>query len=182
MRKSSARIERRATQPGRASAPSGTGSATLWSTVFRLLYRLLRLLDPLLRVVWHGRLPTLGRSVDLRVPGRRTGRPRSTLVTLLAVDGRLYVGHPNGPAEWTRNVDAADEAELVFEDGTADRVRAVRLVDGPERDAVIRATRSQQPFPANAIYTLARRHVQKVGVYYRLVPVGENRAAAPARE
>ncbi|MBA2315329.1 MAG: hypothetical protein H0V87_08070 [Chloroflexi bacterium] len=140
----------------------------LWRFFFQALYRLLRLLDPLLRLAWRARLPLLPRSVEVRLPGRVTGAARSTLVTLLTVDDRVYVGHPNGPAEWTRNLDAAEAAELGFEDGTVERVRAVRLFAGPEREAVIRATWSQQPFPGNVIYTLARRHVHDVGVYYRL--------------
>ena len=143
----------------------------LWPLFFRALYRLLRLLDPLLRWAWRAGLPLLGRSVDVRVPGRRTGRLRSTLVTLLTVDGRRYIGHPNGPTAWTRNLDARDEAELMFGDGTVQRVRAIRPGTPVEREAVIRATWTQQPFPGNVIYSLARHHVRRVGVYYRLMPL-----------
>ncbi|MBA2314254.1 MAG: hypothetical protein H0V87_02620 [Chloroflexi bacterium] len=145
----------------------------LWRLFFRALYRLLRLLDPLLRLAWRARLPMLPRSVEVRVSGRRTGTARSTLVTLLTVDDRLYVGHPNGPAGWTRNLDAVGKALLGFEDDSVEPVRAVRLFAGPERESVIRATWSQQPFPGNVIYSLARRHVRDVGVYYRLVPAGD---------
>ena len=60
-------------------------------------------------------------------------------------------------------------------DGSLVRVRAIRLGVGPERDAVIRATSSQQPFPANLAYALARNHIRRVGVYYRLLVEGETK-------
>jgi hypothetical protein len=60
------------------------------------------------------------------------------------------------------------------------RQRLVRLPPGPERDAVIRATWSQQPFPADVLYRAARRHVAAVGVYHRLEPAaGPDAAAQP---
>jgi hypothetical protein len=90
------------------------------------------------------------------------------LVTMLVVDGRPYVGHPNGDAPWTRNVDATLELALRAASGERTRYRVVRLRPGPERDAVIRATWSQQPFPGDVIYALARRHVAATGVYFRL--------------
>jgi len=107
--------------------------------------------------------------VDVHVRGYRTGRVRRVFVTLLTVDGAWYVGHPNGEAAWTRNLAVAGSAHIVFADGTSHRVTAVRLYGGPERDAVIRATWSQQPFPADAVYALARRHVRRVGIYHRLI-------------
>ena len=143
-----------------------------WSVFFRTMYGFLRVVDPIIRFVWRRRVVGLERVADLRVPGRRSGRERATLVTVLDVDGRWYVGHPNGAAEWTRNVDTADVAELHFagRDGPA-FVRPIRLYGGPEREAVIRATWSQHPFPGNVIYALARRRVRDVGVYFRLNPV-----------
>lgn len=141
-----------------------------WRLAFRALYRLLRWLDPLLRAWWRLDLPPLGRSVAVESVGWRTGRPRSVLVTLLVVDGRGYVGHPNGDTGWTRNVEAAGEVVLCEASGRRTRRRAVRLPPGPERDAVIRATWSQQPGPGAAIYALGRRHVRATGVYFRLEP------------
>jgi hypothetical protein len=114
-------------------------------------------------------MPGLGRIVELRVPGRRTGRVLTTPVTLLTVDGAPFVGHPNGPAEWTRNLEAAAKADIVRRGSAPQAVRAIRLWAGPEREAVIRATWSQQPFPANLVYAMARDHIRQAGVYYRLV-------------
>jgi hypothetical protein len=55
------------------------------------------------------------------------------------------------------------------------RVRTVLLPVGEERSDAIQATFSQQPFPGNVVYWLARRHVRAVGRYYRLevVPADE---------
>jgi hypothetical protein len=142
-----------------------------WRLAFRAGYRVIRLLDPLIRREWRSGSGGLGRVVELDVAGRRTGRARPIIVTGLTVDGRDYVGHPNGDAGWTRNVEAAGLLRVVSTDGSARQVRAIRLPSGPERESVIRATWSQQPFPANHLYSAARDHVRRVGVYFRLEPV-----------
>jgi hypothetical protein len=147
-----------------------------WRWFFRVAYRLVRLADPLLRLVVRRTRRVLPRTVDLRVPGRRSGRMRRTLLTVLTVGDGSYIGHPNGAAAWTRNLEAAGVSELTARDGRIVRIRAVRLWSGPELDAVIRATWTQQPFPANVAYALARRHVRRVGVYYRILeaPAGQS--------
>ena len=141
-----------------------------WELAFRALYRLLRLLDPAIRAV-QGAVG-LGNVVELRVPGRRSGRPRSTLVGVLTSGDGLYVGHPNGAASWARDLLAAREAELIPSGREAIHVRAVPLDHGDERDRAIRATWRQHPFPGNVIYWLGRRHVFARGVYFRLEPGG----------
>ncbi|MDQ2966291.1 MAG: hypothetical protein M3R57_10630 [Chloroflexota bacterium] len=88
----------------------------------------------------------------------------------MTVDGTTYVGHPNGDTAWTRNVEAAGSLRVVAADGSARQMRAIRVRRGLEREAVIRATWSQQPFPANLLYSAARGHVHRAGVYYRLEP------------
>jgi hypothetical protein len=143
------------------------GSA-VWRLSWRALYAFLRLIDPILRAAWA--FGMLGITVDLVLEGRRTGRRRSVLVGLLRADGRWYVGHPNGDAAWTRNLEAAGRADVRFWRGQRVRVRAERLSRGDERAQAIDATWRQQPFPGNVIYRLARRHVQTVGVYFRLTP------------
>jgi hypothetical protein len=140
-----------------------------WSIVFRVNYRLIRLLDPLIRPVWQA--VGIGNVVELRVRGRRSGRERPVLVGLLRVAGRMYLGHPNGEAAWTRNFAAQGEGSLVVRGAAPVAVRPVRLGPGAERDAVVLAT-SQHPFPGNLLYRLARSHVRAVGVYFRLEPIG----------
>ena len=95
---------------------------------------------------------------------------RTTLLTLLGVGGEWYIGHPNGDAEWTRNAEAAGIVQIDPPAADGDTFSVVRLPPGPERDAVIRATRTQQPFPGNLVYRAANRHIAAVGVYFRLVP------------
>jgi hypothetical protein len=144
------------------------GRSRAWTVLWRAFYAFLRLTDPLIRAAWA--LGMLGITVDLVVEGRRTGRRRSVLVGLLRADGRWYVGHPNGEAGWTRNLEAGGRAEVRFWRGQRIQVAAQRLSPGDERAGVIAATSRQQPFPGNVIYRLARRHVMAVGVYFRLTP------------
>ena len=139
-------------------------------------YRLLRALDFVITPVWMH--VGIGNTVEVVVPGRRTGLPRRVLLGLLRVgpDAR-YLGHPDRACEWTRNVDAAGILELRHHDGPPRRFRAVRLPPGPERDAAIAATFRQHPFPGSALYWLTRRHVSAVGTFYRLEPVSGGDAA-----
>jgi hypothetical protein len=145
--------------PPRASA--------FWRTYLRYQYALIRLLDPFVRTWWrsHG----LGNVVELRVAGRRTGRPRRVLLGLLRADGEWFLGHPNGEVPWTLNLSAAPGAELSFRWPAAIPIRATPLPAGPLRDAAIRST-GQHVFPGNVVYRLARRHIRAVGVYFLIEP------------
>ena len=137
-----------------------------WSFGFRALYWLLGVLDPLLRMIWLQ--SGLGNVIEVTIEGRSTGKPRRTLLGLLSAGGNWYLGHPNGAAQWTRNLDAAGGRLLVGWPGQAPvSFRADPLPPGAERDEAIRAT-DQHPFPGDLIYRLGRRHVLAVGRYYRL--------------
>jgi hypothetical protein len=135
------------------------------------MYRGLRLMTPLVRSALALGLPGLDGVVELTVPGRRTGHPRTTPITILRVEDRWYVGHPNGECGWTRNAAAVGEIRIDPPGARGDRFRVVRLAPGDERDAVIRSTWTQQPFPGRLVYRAARRHVAAVGVYHRLEPI-----------
>jgi len=147
--------------------------SALWSVVFRVSYRAIRFLDPLIRSWIASGLPGLDGIVELRYPGQRTGRPRRTLVTLITVDRRWYVGHPNGAAGWIRSVEHAGVVDVEPPGPLGPSFAVTSLDPGPERDAVIRATWTQQPFPANVVYRAARRHVAAVGEYLRLDPIAD---------
>lgn len=138
-----------------------------WTFTLHGMYWLLAMMDPLIRWFWRGY--GLGNVVEFRVP-TRGGGVRSRMLGILRADGRLYVGHPNGPVGWTRDLDAAGRAIIVWPGGELRDVRADRLPAGIERGAAIRAT-GQHPFPGNLIYRLARRHVGAVGVYFRITPI-----------
>jgi deazaflavin-dependent oxidoreductase (nitroreductase family) len=152
----------------RDSSRLGDRGVPLWRLVFATSYRLIRLLDPIIRAAWRTRAPGTRRFIDLELVGRRTRRPRRTLVTALNVDDRIYVGHPNGEAAWVRNLEASGELRVVESGGAGWTARAIRLGPGDERESVIRATGSQQPFPANLVYSAAREHIRRVGAYFRL--------------
>jgi deazaflavin-dependent oxidoreductase (nitroreductase family) len=51
-------------------------------------------------------------TVLLTVPGRRSGTPRSTPVTLVEEDGQRWLVAPYGPVEWVHNARAAGQVEL----------------------------------------------------------------------
>ncbi len=73
-------------------------------------------------------LPIFGkeRPVVLTVLGRKTGKPRSTPITPMEVDGQRYVvgGFPG--ADWVRNAQANPEAQLTRGRQT-ERIRMVEL-------------------------------------------------------
>jgi len=137
-----------------------------WAHWWRAWYRMLRLGGgPLTRLAER---PGFGNIVVLDVPGRRSGRPRRVPVGLLRVDGELYIGHPNGDTAWTLNVRDAPSLSLHSAWLADTRFRAAVLPPGAERDAVVRATFRQHPFPGNVLYRLAGRHVSSFGVFFRL--------------
>lgn len=156
-------------------ASMGARRSSFWSRWFPIQYRVIRWLDPLVRG-WWSRVG-LGDTTELSVTGRRTGRARRVLVGLLEVDGRWYVGHPNGPVAWTRNLEAARSGVVRRPGGMPIDVVAHPLAVGPERSAAIRATFVQHPFPGNVIYRLAGTHIEAVGAFYRLDPVASPAAA-----
>lgn len=68
----------------------------------------------------------------LTVPGRRTGRPRRTPLTVLDHGGARYVLGGFPAADWIRNVRAAGRGTLTV----GDEVEQVRLVEVDPADAV----------------------------------------------
>jgi deazaflavin-dependent oxidoreductase (nitroreductase family) len=87
-------------------------------------------------------IPT-GPPMVLTVPGRKTGRPRSTPMTPFTLDGHLYAvaGFPG--ADWARNARAAGSGTLA----RGRKSRRVNIVELPPRDArpVLRAFPTEVP-------------------------------------
>ena len=81
--------------------------------------------------------------VVLTAPGRRTGKPRSTPVTPMLIDGARYVVNGYPGADWVRNVRAAEEVTL-RQGRRAERVRLVELTPRDAR-AVLREFPVQVP-------------------------------------
>jgi hypothetical protein len=141
-----------------------------WRAAFRATYWMLAVLDPAIH--WFWKLFGLGNVVELTVSRRAGTGDRARLVGLLRAGDRLYLGHPNGPVGWTRDLEAAGTGTIRGPDGREMQVRAVRLAAGMERGDAIRAT-SQHPFPGNLIYRLGRAHIRSVGVFFRITPLDE---------
>lgn len=137
--------------------------SAFWHRWLPLQYRLIRLLDPFARTWWRGF--GLGNVVELHVVGRRSGRTRRILLGLLRDGEHWFLGHPNGDVAWTRNLEAAGRAALVFRPPTTIPVRATLLPRGELRDRAIAAT-GQHVFPGNLIYRIARRHIRAAGTYF----------------
>ena len=145
------------------------GVSPFWTRAFRVFYWFTGRMAPVVRPIV--RRVGLGNVVELEVTGRLTGRRRDVLLGLLQVDGEWYLGHPNGASGWTRNLDAARTAGVVFRKQPSIRIRPALLAPGDERDRVIAATWRQHVFPGSVIYWLARRHIRAVGRYYRVEPI-----------
>jgi hypothetical protein len=164
------RVVRRSHEPVSVSGYAGRVSR-FWGFFWPRWYRALRLADPLLRrLLRHSRL---GNVVQLTVRGRHTGVPRAVLLGLLADHGRWYLGHPDVACPWTLNLTAAGEGILARPGAAPLPVRASLLDDGLERERAIRATFREHVFPGNVIYWLARDHVRRVGVFFRVEPIGQ---------
>lgn len=148
-----------------------------WGAWWRGWYRLLRLVGgPLDRLALR---PGFGNLVVLRVAGRRTGLERALPLGVLTVAGRRYLGHPSGDTAWTLNLRAAPSATIESARIPRLRFRPVLLGPGVERDAAVRASFRQHPFPGNALYRLAGRHVAACGVFFRLEPIDDADPGTP---
>jgi len=98
---------------------------------------------------WPGR-PVIG-PATLEVPGRRSGRPRSNMVTWVEHEGdRYFVSMLGARSDWIRNLEAAG-GDAVFRHG---RRRPVRLEEVPveRRAPIIQAWYSRT-------YVSTRRHL-----------------------
>jgi hypothetical protein len=139
--------------------------SSFWRHAFNVQYRLLARLDPLIRAVWRRR--GIGNILELRVARRDGKGDRRRLLGLLHAGEGLYLGHPNGEAGWTRDLEAAGRATLRYPNGVDFHFSATRLPPGSERESAIRST-GQHPFPGNFTYWLGRGHVRRFGVFFRL--------------
>lgn len=153
------------TSGSRDEAHASAGESRFWHAVLQGFLR--GVPTPVMRAV-RRRMPAA--PIEERV-FVRSGRERRMPLGLIEVDGRWYAGSPNGTSSWVGNLESAGECVVIRRDGTPTRVRATELPAGPERDAVLDAT-GRQPAPAGQIYRGARGHIQAVGRYFRLEPIG----------
>lgn len=144
-----------------------------WHVTWRVLFGAARLTNTLMRGFRGLPLPSTSEIVELRLVGRKTGKRRDVLVGMSRIDGRMYVGHPNGPTAWLANLAAADAATLRIKHQPPVRVRSVPLGLGPERDAAIRATGKQEWLVVRPFYWASTGHILRAGVYHRLDVIAE---------
>jgi deazaflavin-dependent oxidoreductase (nitroreductase family) len=85
----------------------------------------------------------VGSQYLLTAPGRNSGTPRSTPISIVMLDGERYIVSAFADADWVKNVRAAGGASL----SRGNRTEAVKLVElpEPERDPVLRAFLQQVP-------------------------------------
>jgi deazaflavin-dependent oxidoreductase (nitroreductase family) len=85
----------------------------------------------------------IGSQYLLTVPGRKTGKPRSTPISIAAVEGERFIVAAFGDAAWVGNVRAARAGTLT----RGGRREAVTLTEVrvAERDPILRAFLEQVP-------------------------------------
>lgn len=90
-----------------------------------------------------GRGLKVGSQYLLTVPGRKSGAPRSTPISVVRLDGERYIVSAFSEADWVKNVRAAGEGSLI----RGRQIEAVKLVEllEPEREPVLRAFLQQVP-------------------------------------
>jgi deazaflavin-dependent oxidoreductase (nitroreductase family) len=84
-----------------------------------------------------------GGNVLLTVPGRKSGAPRTTPVTILTWNGERYLQSPFGEVNWVRNLRAAGQATLTR--GRQTEAIAVVAVSPAEAAQVYKATIASYP-------------------------------------
>lgn len=84
-----------------------------------------------------------GANVILTVPGRKTGLPRSTPITVVEHQGRRYVQSPYGEVDWVRNLRAAGRASL--QTGRRIETITVRELDAEEKVPILQAVLRRAP-------------------------------------
>ena len=87
---------------------------------------------------------TMGPVHVLTVPGRRTGKPRSTPVSPLTVSGGRYVVSALPDSDWARNVRAAGHAQL-SRGRRSEPVTLTEVTDSTLKEQVMRAYPREVP-------------------------------------
>jgi deazaflavin-dependent oxidoreductase (nitroreductase family) len=87
---------------------------------------------------------TMGPICVLTVPGRRTGKPRSTPVSPLTVSGLRYVVAGLSDSDWARNVRAAGHAQL-SRGRRRELVVLTEITDSQLKEEVMRAYPREVP-------------------------------------
>ena len=84
-----------------------------------------------------------GANAILIVPGRKTGLPRSTPITVVEHQGRRYVQCPYGEVDWVRNLRAAGRASL--QSGRRIETITVRELNAEEKVPILQVVLRRAP-------------------------------------
>ena len=78
---------------------------------------------------------------QLTVAGRKSGQPRTVVITPIEVDGQDYLVSPRGQSDWVLNLRAAGTGTLTTK--RKPQEISVTEVDGEERDKVLQVYREK---------------------------------------
>src|SRR5436305_1135660 len=84
-----------------------------------------RFFNPVARMLLAAGVP-MGPNTLLTVPGRKTGRPRTTPVAVIEKSGSRWLLAPFGETDWVRNLRAVGRATIAAR-GRRDEVSAIEL-------------------------------------------------------
>jgi len=112
----------------------------------------------------------LGPVVVLTLNGRKSGELRSTPVTPIEVDGRLYVVAAIGTANWAQNARADGDA-AIERAGDIEAVRLVEVTDPARKERVV------VEFGTRGGRGIAGRFLKTVGAAPERTPEGFAKAA-----
>lgn len=87
----------------------------------------------------------------IEVRGRTSGRPRRTVVNLLALNGRRYLVSPRGDAEWVRNLRAAG-GEVTLQVGRRRERCVANELDDAAKPDVLRAYLARWQFEVGVFF------------------------------
>lgn len=86
----------------------------------------------------------------LEVPGRTSGRPRSTPVNLLTIGSRRYLVAPRGHTQWVRNLRASGRGRLLLGRGS-EAFTAIEVRDG-DKAPILRAYLTRWKFESGMFF------------------------------
>src|SRR5215831_10023508 len=100
----------------------------------RFFKHFFRTVNPLARWMMSVGIPTGSRNILLTVRGRRSGMPRTTPLSMLELEGHMFVQASYSEDGWVRNLRAAGQATLI-DHGRRIAVQTAELP--PEKAAAI---------------------------------------------
>lgn len=89
---------------------------------------------------WFGFLVSIGIGPSymrqLQVKGRKTGHIYSTVVSVIAVEGKQFLVAPRGRTQWVRNAESS--GEVILKKGSVGGTFMIRALDDSKKPEVLR--------------------------------------------